>query len=94
MSSEELAKLQARVEAGIRWLDENDPKSIFHLWFTAGLTPISPLPAHPEGDVKERWTEYYKARRTFERLDAECARLEARERTQVGKVDWIPGPLV
>lgn len=88
-ASAELAKLQQRVHDGIIWLVEHDPDSVFHLWFTAGLTPLSPMPAHPDGDVRERWTEYHRARVTFERLDAECARLEGRP-TYTGPIEWQP----
>ena len=87
-----LEKLQQRVHDGIVWLDSHDPKGIFHLWFTAGLTPISPMPAHPDGEVRERYREYHGARMTFERLDRELARLEKRGPTPLGDpaMQWSP----
>lgn len=75
--TDELVRLQERVAAGIVWLDNHDPKGVFHGWFTAGLTPISPMPAQDD-ETRERFREYYAARQTFERLDRECARLEGR----------------
>lgn len=88
-----LEDLQQRVANGIVWLDQHDPGGVFHLWFTAGLTPLSPLPAHPAGDVRERWVEYFKARQTFERLDTELGRLEGWGRTDMGPPNWRPAPL-
>lgn len=85
----ELEKLQQRVAAGITWLDGHDPKGVFHLWFEAGLTPMSRIPDEPR---REAYREYYPARVTFERLDRELMRLEDRERTPLGdpRLQWQP----
>ena len=89
--TDELVRLQERVEAGTVWLAEHDPGSRFHLWFEAGLTPVSRMPGH-EGDVDLRadWRAYFGARQTFEKLDRELARLEGRRPTVVGTIQWQP----
>lgn len=87
--SSELEKLGIRVAAGITWLDENDPGSVFHLWFEAGLTPMSRMPAQDD-DTRARYREYYAARSTFERLDREYSRLGGYEPTRIGSIDWNP----
>lgn len=38
-------ELLARVEAGSRWLAEHDPKGIFYLWHSSGISPRGRLPA-------------------------------------------------
>lgn len=76
--SPELEALQRRVGNGIDWLTEHDLSGAFHLWFEAGLTRISPMPAQDE-DRRAAWQAYYAARVTFERLERECAALEKTE---------------
>ena len=84
-----LERLQQRVGDGIVWLDEHDPKGVYHLWFEAGLTPASRL---PDDARREEFKAYYPARTTFERLDRELARLEQRARTPLGdpRLQWKP----
>lgn len=77
----ELEALQIRVGNGIEWLVQHDPSGAFHFWFEAGLTPLSPMPAHDgaDDDTRERWRAYYNARVIYERLEAELMALEAKE---------------
>lgn len=86
-----LEKLQQRVGDGIVWLDEHDPKGVYHLWFEAGLTPASRL---PEDARREEYRAYYPARLTFERLDRELAKVDATwsGNTQLGdpRMQWQP----
>lgn len=78
MTPEDLAALQTRVANGIRWLDEHDPGGRFHLWFEAGLTPASRMPAHEDdAETMAAWREYFPQRRKWEQLSA---RLEAVDR--------------
>lgn len=59
-------ELGARVEAGIKWLGEHDPKGVFALWQQAGISPRARLPAltndeHPhyiEGRA-EKYAEWH-----------------------------------
>lgn len=75
MPAPELDEIYARVEKGVTWLTEHDPTGSFHLWFTSGLTSLSPMPA--QADVRrEDWREYYAARVTFERLWRKMVALE------------------
>lgn len=73
--SDDLQQLQQRVEKGIRWLTDNDPDGAFHLWYTAGLTKFSPMPAQNE-DTLARWRTYYDARELWEKLDNRVRKLE------------------
>ncbi len=84
-----LERLQQRVHDGIVWLDEHDPKGVFHIWFEAGLTPASRI---PDVERQEAYAAYYPARRTFERLDGELSRLEQRERSPLGDPRLQPQP--
>lgn len=74
--SPELEALQVRIGNGIAWLTEHDPTGAFHLWYEAGLTRLSPMPAQDEGRRAE-WRAYYDARVTFERLWQEMETMEA-----------------
>lgn len=56
-----------RVEKGIVWLTQHDPTGAFHLWYTAGISPGSPMPAQDE-TTREAYREYHKAREQWERL--------------------------
>lgn len=71
--------LEARVAAGMTWLTEHDPTGAFHFWFKAGLTKSSPMPAQAP-ERREDWIDYYEQRVLWERLYAECERLDAAER--------------
>ena len=68
-------RLRERVEAGINWLIEHDPKGRFHLWFSAGLSPLSPMPAHGE-DVRIAYSEYVKQRRRWEQMSKDLGRID------------------
>lgn len=87
--STDLERLQQRVHDGIVWLDEHDPKGVYHLWFEAGLTPASRL---PEDQRRDEYKAYYPARITFEKLDRELMRLEKRPATPLGdpRMQWKP----
>lgn len=78
MSDADYRDLNERVAKGIQWLVDNDERSRFHIWFGAGLTPVSPMPAH-EGtpEVRSAYDVYYRARVLWERL---MSRLEAEDR--------------
>jgi hypothetical protein len=80
-ADEELRKLQERVAAGIVWLTEHDPLGVFHIWYEAGLTPVSHI---PDEERRQAYAEYYPQRRLFDRLDA-----------QLGRIDpvWAPAEL-
>ena len=71
----EIEELRERVGKGIAWLRDNDPGSRFHLWFEAGLTKVSSLPAQDEA-TKDDWRRYYDARRLWEGLDAQLTKME------------------
>ncbi len=83
MSETKLEELYRRVANGIVWLQEHDPTGRFHLWYTARLTPASPMPAQDEAS-KEEWRTYYSARVQFEKLWAAMEREEKRVA--------VPGP--
>lgn len=76
--SPELLAVEERVEKGIRWLVEHDPTGAFHLWFSSGLTPSSPMPAQAP-ERREEWAAYFKQRRIFEALWSTMVAMEKRE---------------
>ena len=65
--SEQVEELRERVEKGINWLIQSDPDGVFHHWFVAGLTPLSPMPAQ-QADRREAWRAYHHQRERWERL--------------------------
>ncbi len=73
--TDEIAQLQERVANGLTWLVEADPKGAFHLWFTAGILPTAPMPAQSE-EVRQRYTNYFRHRTTWERLSDALGRLD------------------
>lgn len=75
MSKEDVDKLRERVATGIEWLTEHDPDGSFHFWFTAGLTPLSPMPAQKE-ERREPWREYHKQRTRWERMSSDLERVD------------------
>jgi hypothetical protein len=79
MTAEEVKALEVRVGNGIEWLSEHDPHGRFYAWWQAGLTPISPLPAHEATpEVREQWQAWYAAKVTFDKLDRRLAVIEER----------------
>lgn len=90
MTAEQIGQLQLRVAHGIEWLVAHDPGSVFHLWFTAGLTPASEMPGQGE-EVKGRWKDYYEKRVLWERLERKLAAVERRRTKQPpAEVAWQP----
>jgi hypothetical protein len=90
MNDTELARLSERVGKGTEWLRDNDPRSRFHTWFQAGLTPASPRGRH-DAATWTAWETYYKARLIWEAL---MARLEKEEKrrlpAQLPSPGWQP----
>ena len=70
--------IEQRVARGIGWLIEHDPDGVFHFWFESGITARSPLPAQDE-NRKAEWERYWTQRTLWERLDAECRKLDGKE---------------
>lgn len=88
---EEMDQLAERVGNGIEWLSEHDPKGNFYAWFQAGLTPASVMPAQTDPTLKERWTEWYRAKLVYDKLEAKLSRLEGRGyRGLTWPVGWKP----
>lgn len=75
MSDKDIEALRERVGNGIEWLVANDPKGAFNLWFTAGLTSLSPMPAQDPATV-EAWKAYFKQRQRWEKLSADLGRVD------------------
>src|SRR5437773_8609117 len=69
--------LGERVAAGIGWLTEHDPASVFHAWFMAGITPDDPKPAQDAATV-EAYAAYHRQRIRWEHMERELALLEHR----------------
>lgn len=94
MTPDEVAALEIRVANGITWLDQHDPKGSFHVWWQAGLTPATPLPAHEATpEIRAAWIDYYGRRRLWEQLERKLAAAEQRDETRpVTVVAWQPGP--
>lgn len=74
---EGMDRLAERVGNGMAWLSEHDPKGNFYAWFQAGLTPASVMPAQDDG-TKEAYTEWYRAKLVYDRLETQLSRLENR----------------
>lgn len=75
MTEDELAKLRKRVADGIEWLSSHDQEGAFHFWYTSGILPGHPKPAQsPERQAEYR--AYYDARRLWERLDTQLAKVD------------------
>lgn len=90
----DLVELWDRVAAGMDWLTAHDPSGIFHLWYKAGVTDKSAMPAQ-EGRhgapgtfstplVLDEWRRYYGQRVLWEGMWSRMERLEARELRRVG----------
>jgi len=72
-----LRDVQVRIGNGIEWLTVNDPKGVYHLWYTSGILPYSPMPAQP-AEVREQYQRYYAARKTFDSLERQEEQLQKR----------------
>ena len=70
-----IEELRKRVGKGTEWLRDNDPGSRFHLWWEAGLTKHSSLPAQ-DSETVAAWQRYFDARRLWEGLDAQLTKME------------------
>lgn len=73
-----LEALYERIEKGITWLSENDPKGAFHFWWNAKIEPYMQMPVQGE-EVREKYRRYHQNRTVFERLWRE---MEAREKQE------------
>ena len=73
-----LLAVQERIGRGIEWLRDNDPGGAFHLWFEAGILPVTPLPAQDEAR-REAYKRYWKNRSVFESLFREMENREKME---------------
>lgn len=76
--SPELEALYERIEKGINWLVEHDPKGAFHAWWCSQIQPYMPMPAQSE-EAREEYRRYHQNRTVFERLWRE---MEAREKKE------------
>lgn len=90
MNPDDLAQLEQRVGAATTWLAEHDPGSRFHAWWQAGLTPLSPLPAHEATpEVRAAWAEYFRWRGLYEKLESQLSRAEHRGKAALPEaVHW------
>lgn len=89
MTADEIVALELRVAAGITWLSEHDPKGAFYAWWQAGLTPLSPLPAHEATpEVREWFKAWYDAKLIWDKLDKKLAVVEERHK---GMLPWQVG---
>lgn len=87
----EIEQLQQRVGKGIDWLREADPSGAFHLWFTAGILPTTPMPAQDD-ETRQRYAEYFRHRSTWERLSDGLGRLDPKwAPTQPHDIAWKGG---
>ena len=73
--SDQIEELRERVEKGINWLTEHDPDGSFHVWFSAGLTGLSPMPAQQD-HRREAWREYHRQRERWERMSRDLERVD------------------
>lgn len=100
-NDETLAKLQERVGNGMQWLSDHDPTGTFYAWFQVGLTPRSRIPKWEHGDVDEaqlrqEWTDWFKAKQTYDGLERRLAALEERAPNQglPWALPWVPASAV
>lgn len=69
-----VAELDVRLGNGMVWLTERDPDGAFYIWFRAGLSESTRIPAQSD-EVRAAWREWVPQMRNFWTLMDERDRL-------------------